>query len=400
MTYGRAPMDVLVVCAHPQSDSFTHAIVGAVERGLATADHHATVLDLYALGFGAAMSAEEHRAYHGDQPVLDPMVAEHAALVQRAQTLVFVYPTWWNQPPAILRGWMERVLVPGVAFTFDAKGKVQPGMSHVRRIIGISTYGAHVDVRQAAQRRRTPDDHAGAADELRAAHADDLDRPLLDGHRRHRGPRRVPRPRRAPHGPPARGPLDVRTLVVYCHPDPGSFTAAARDRAVEALRRRGDEVRVTDLYAEGFDPVLSREERARHLEPGPHPSVAHHAADLQWCHQLVLIYPTWWSGQPAMMKGWFDRVWVHDVAFDLRPDSNRIRPRLRNVRRLVAITTHGSSKLVNAVEGEVGKRMVTRTMRATCHPLARTRWIAMYGIDTATDAERTAFLDRVARKLG
>jgi hypothetical protein len=65
----------------------------------------------------------------------------------------------------------------------------------------------------------------------------------------------------------------------------------------------------------------------------------------------------------------------------------------------VAITTHGSSKLINALEGEVGKRMVTRTLRAVCHPLARTRWIALYGIDTASDAQRAAFLERVARRL-
>ena len=65
----------------------------------------------------------------------------------------------------------------------------------------------------------------------------------------------------------------------------------------------------------------------------------------------------------------------------------------------MAITTHGSSKLVNALEGEVGKRMVTRTLRAVCHPLARTSWIALYGIDTATDAQKAAFLDRVGRRL-
>ena len=74
--------------------------------------------------------------------MLDPMVAEHAELVGRAQAIVFVYPTWWSQPPAILKGWLERVLVPGVAFTFDAQGKVRPGMQHVKRIIGISTYGS------------------------------------------------------------------------------------------------------------------------------------------------------------------------------------------------------------------------------------------------------------------
>jgi NAD(P)H dehydrogenase (quinone) len=135
-------MEVLVVCAHPHENSFNHAIVESVERGCARAKHHTTTLDLYAIGFPAAMSTAEHRAYHGDHPILDPLVAEHAALVQQAQTLVFVYPTWWSQPPAILRGWLERVLVPGVAFRFDDKGKVRPGMQHVRRIIGVSTYGA------------------------------------------------------------------------------------------------------------------------------------------------------------------------------------------------------------------------------------------------------------------
>ncbi len=140
-------MDVLVVCAHPDADSFNHALTAAAERGLAAGGHRVTTLDLYALDFAAARSAAEHRAYQewtspADPPVLDPMVAEHAALVGRAQAIVFVYPTWWSQPPAILKGWLERVLVPGVSFTFDASGKVQPGMQHVKRIVGISTYGS------------------------------------------------------------------------------------------------------------------------------------------------------------------------------------------------------------------------------------------------------------------
>jgi NAD(P)H dehydrogenase (quinone) len=140
-------MEVLVVCAHPHADSFNHAITDAVERGLAAGGHHATTLDLYALGFTAAMSPAEHLAYQAwaapaPPPALDPMVAEHVAIVGRAQTIVFVYPTWWSQPPAILKGWLERVLLPGVSFTFDGAGKVQPGMQHVKRIVGISTYGS------------------------------------------------------------------------------------------------------------------------------------------------------------------------------------------------------------------------------------------------------------------
>lgn len=135
-------MQVLVVCAHPHEDSFNRAITAAVERGCQRGGHEVTTLDLYGLGFRAAMSQDEHRAYHGDQPVIDPMVAEHVKLLSAADVLVFVYPTWWSQPPAILKGWLERVLVPGVAFRFDANGKVRPGLKHVRRIVGISTYGA------------------------------------------------------------------------------------------------------------------------------------------------------------------------------------------------------------------------------------------------------------------
>jgi NAD(P)H dehydrogenase (quinone) len=135
-------MEVLVVCAHPHEASFNHALTEAVEKGCRRDGHHVTTLDLYALGFTAAMSLDEHRAYQAKQPVLDPMVAEHGRLVQQAEALVFVYPTWWSQPPAILKGWLERVLVPGVAFHFDDGGKVRPGMQHVRRIVGISTYGA------------------------------------------------------------------------------------------------------------------------------------------------------------------------------------------------------------------------------------------------------------------
>jgi putative NADPH-quinone reductase len=100
-----------------------------------------------------------------------------------------------------------------------------------------------------------------------------------------------------------------------------------------------------------------------------------------------------------MLKGWIDRVWVNDVAWTLPDGANRLRPALRNVRRLVAVTTHGSSKWINAIEGESGKRTLTRSLRTMCHPLARTTWLAMYGVDNASDAERLAFLDRVERRV-
>jgi putative NADPH-quinone reductase len=135
-------MQIVVVLAHPNADSFGHALAERAAAAAREAGHDVDVLDLYALGVRAAMTPEEHHAYHGDHPILDPLIAGHAALVRRAEVLVFVYPTWWSAAPALLKGWLERVMVPGVAFVFDRSGRVRPGLSNVRRIVGISTYGS------------------------------------------------------------------------------------------------------------------------------------------------------------------------------------------------------------------------------------------------------------------
>jgi len=101
-----------------------------------------------------------------------------------------------------------------------------------------------------------------------------------------------------------------------------------------------------------------------------------------------------------MLKGWIDRVWMHGVAWELAAGSARLRPLLRNVRSITVVTTHGSSKWVNALEGEVGKRTVTRVLRSMCSRRCRTRWIALYGIDRSTEAQRQRFLARITRRLG
>ncbi len=191
----------------------------------------------------------------------------------------------------------------------------------------------------------------------------------------------------------------MRTLVVYCHPNPDSLIAAALQRALDGLHVAGHDVRITDLYADGFQPALSCQERRTHKEPGVLSELQPYADDLGWAEALVLVYPTWWSGQPAMLKGWIDRVWVAGVAWELPDGANVLRPLLTNVRRIVVVTTHGSAKYVNALEGESGKRTVTRSMRAMCNKRVRTTWCAIYGLDRATEEKRIAFLDRVERTL-
>lgn len=135
-------MRALVIVAHPVAGSFTHAAAEAAVTGLRAAGHEVEVSGLYAIGFRAAMSADERRAYHSGQPVLDPLVATQVDLVTSAGILVFVYPTWWSGLPAILKGWLERVMVENVGFRFNRRRKVRPALTNVRQIVGISTYGS------------------------------------------------------------------------------------------------------------------------------------------------------------------------------------------------------------------------------------------------------------------
>lgn len=192
----------------------------------------------------------------------------------------------------------------------------------------------------------------------------------------------------------------MKVHVVHCHPRDDSFSRAALARVCAGLQDGGHDVRVLDLYADGFVPELSSWEREHHLDdPATKPDIAPYVDDLRWCEALVLVYPTWFSAQPAMLKGWIDRVWVRGVAYDLPDGGNTIRPLLHQVRRIVVVTTHGSPKWVNVLQGEGGKRVAFRSIRLLCSRRARTTWLALYGIDHADDVARQRFLDRVQRAM-
>lgn len=196
----------------------------------------------------------------------------------------------------------------------------------------------------------------------------------------------------------------MRVLVVHCHPNPGSFVSSLALDARAALVSAGNEVRFIDLHADGFDPVFTLSERFNHTAPPggkleEFPVLRASVEALQWCEALVLVYPTWWSGQPAMLKGWIDRVLMKGVAWDLPDGADTLVPGLTHIRRIVAVTTHGSSKFVNALEGEAGKRTVTRSVRLMCGLRCRTSWVAMYGLDRAGDRSRERFRRRVTRVM-
>lgn len=133
-------MRILVVWAHPLADSFSAALFERVCTALEAGGHEVDRLDLYRAGFEPRLSRTERERYH-DTCADRSAVAGHIARLQAAEGLVFVFPTWNFGVPAILKGWFERVLLPGVAFTVE-DGATRPGPHHMRRFACVTTYGA------------------------------------------------------------------------------------------------------------------------------------------------------------------------------------------------------------------------------------------------------------------
>jgi NAD(P)H dehydrogenase (quinone) len=193
----------------------------------------------------------------------------------------------------------------------------------------------------------------------------------------------------------------MRALVVYCHPKTDSFNAAVKDLVMEKLVAAGAEVRLTDLYRRGFAPVLTDAEWEGYLTcPTNADAVQQDVADLRWCDTLIFVYPTWWYGLPAMLKGWLDRVMLPDVAFLMPDDSNRnIRPGLRHIGRLGVFTTCGASWWLTKLIGSPGRRTLMWGVGLLCAKGKRAVFAAHYLMDSSTDASRRAHLDRVGRKM-
>lgn len=152
----------------------------------------------------------------------------------------------------------------------------------------------------------------------------------------------------------------MRVVVVFCHPVPDSFGAHVRDTALEALTAH--ETRLVDLYA-GADLPRSFDDDDSEV--------------LTWAEAVVLVYPTWWSSLPAPLMGWVEEGLDRDL--------------WRHLSRVVAITTHGSSRLVNWVTGGIGRRVVQQGLPKMMGPESFGRVIALYSMDTIDDAEREQF---------
>ncbi|WP_432727971.1 NAD(P)H-dependent oxidoreductase [Variovorax sp. W6] len=191
----------------------------------------------------------------------------------------------------------------------------------------------------------------------------------------------------------------MRVLVVYCHPVETSFHAALHQEVLKNLRAAGHEVDDCDLYAEGFNPVLSREERlGYHDVPSNQLPLAPYVERLQWAEGIVFCFPTWCFGLPAMLKGYFDRLFMPGVAFDISDPAN-VKPMLTHIKRISAVVTYGRPRWMAMYMGDPPRKIVTRYMKRLTGQRAKVDYHAHYHMNVATEPQLKRFMTRVGQAM-
>ena len=130
----------IIVC-HPLAHSYTHALADTVARALRAGGHAVATTDLYCEGFEPAMTPQERQSYF-QPPYASASVDMHIERLRRAEGIVLCFPQWWYSMPAMLKGYIERVWGPGIAFEHLAEGGIRPLLTHVRVFGVVTTYGS------------------------------------------------------------------------------------------------------------------------------------------------------------------------------------------------------------------------------------------------------------------
>lgn len=189
----------------------------------------------------------------------------------------------------------------------------------------------------------------------------------------------------------------MNCLIVTAHPLKECLCAHLTRQTVAHLETRGYTVTVKDLYKERFDPVLTRDERASYYRRRYDRSLVEKEIEqLEHTESLVLIFPTWWFGFPAILKGWFDRVWAPDVAFRHDRDLKAIVPCLDNLKELKVITTLGSPWWVDffALRQPVKKVLKTALLGA-CAKRCSFKMLSLYKSEKLTKEKVQRFVEKI-----
>lgn len=185
----------------------------------------------------------------------------------------------------------------------------------------------------------------------------------------------------------------MKALVIYTHPNPASFNAAILGLVKDELVNKGAEVKVKDLYAMNWNPVLSANDFQQLIAGKAPEDIAREQGDVIWADVLVLISPIWWFSVTAMLKGYIDRVFSQGFAYDY---TEKGPIGLLKGKRAAVITTSGADENIANQTG-----MIAAINTAIVHGIftycgfAEAKYLNCYAVPLVSDTERKRMLEDV-----
>jgi putative NADPH-quinone reductase len=193
----------------------------------------------------------------------------------------------------------------------------------------------------------------------------------------------------------------MKVHVIHAHPVESSYNRALFNAVVESLTAAGHEVDALNLYDEEFQAVMSRTERLEyHDVPGNLTALTKPYVDrIMATESIVFVHPVWNYGYPAILKGYFDRIFLPGVAFVLEggngTDSGKLRPNLKHVKKVAFVTTYGGDRFRTMLMGDPPRRLARRWLWATFSTLLPPKYLALYDMNNVTPERLRGFIDKV-----
>jgi len=186
----------------------------------------------------------------------------------------------------------------------------------------------------------------------------------------------------------------VKVLVLFAHPVENSLAASLHKAVVEGLTEAGHAVDDCDLYAEGFQPVLSREERLGYHDVSCNRApVDSYVERLMSADAFVMVHPVWNFGLPAILKGFFDRVFLPGVSFRL--EGGGVVPNLTNIRKAMVVKTYGATRWRAFVVGDPPHKIAKRFLWGVFRTPGPVKVLSLYDMNNVTEEKCAAFVNRV-----
>jgi len=197
----------------------------------------------------------------------------------------------------------------------------------------------------------------------------------------------------------------MRVMVLHAHPVETSFNHALYNTVLETLAAKGHQVDAVDLYAEGFNPVMSREGRlGYHDVPNNITAELKPYVDrLMAAEAIVIVHPVWNYGFPAILKGYFDRVFMPGVSFVLEGGADAahgtLKPNLKHIKKVAFVTSYGGDRWRTWLMGDPPRRMAKRWGWVTFGGRLPPQYLALYDMNNVSPDGLKAFLAKVKRAM-